>query len=615
MSKIIAEQTTMANFMNCYLREIKNYAKLEKDKSQNHPLYWLFSVCQTDILVVCPQLHQGIDIIVPVSYWSPTGRHLFQYPWHYFTPTTELLPLDLVTLITVITKELSITNNRNGSLENIVSGVIQSSQHTAYYISKRKSDFNELYSSAFRFIEAEQSLIFGHPMHPTPKSREGLSAIEKHIYSPEEKGKFPLHFFRVHLSIIKETSSLEMTTTQLLKEEFLHDEELGEEFKNLYLKDDGYAILPIHPLQANLLLSSPTVNEWIDQKLLENLGTHGRAYYPTSSIRTMYHPQARFMLKGSLPIKITNSVRVNKLKELERGVEISKLLQTKLGEELNRKYPTFQIIKDPAFITIQSPNTKEESGFELILRENPFPESKDANISLIAGLGQDSINGGKNRLSTIIHEIAQREQRSTADISLEWFKKYLSISFEPIMWLYHQHGIALEAHQQNSLVALENGYPHRFYYRDNQGYYYCESTISHLQKILPSINEKSQTMCPDHVADERLLYYLFINHLFGLIQAFGNSELIEEKKLLALLRNALFDLPPAPQTNSKLTQFLLKEAQLPCKANLLTRLYDMDELVGPLESQSIYVQLDNPLIKGVKIDHGESSSSHGFQPI
>ncbi len=35
--------------------------------------------------------------------------------------------------------------------------------------------------------------------------------------------------------------------------------------------------------------------------------------------------------------------------------------------------------------------------------------------------------------------------------------------------------------------------------------------------------------------------------------------------------------------------------KLPCKSNLLTRLYDMDELVGSLETQSVYVQGENPL--------------------
>ena len=42
---------------------------------------------------------------------------------------------------------------------------------------------------------------------------------------------------------------------------------------------------------------------------------------------------------------------------------------------------------------------------------------------------------------------------------------------------------------------------------------------------------------------------------------------------------------------------------LPCKANFLTRVHDMDELVGSLETQSVYVNVENPLYEfaGVRV--------------
>ena len=40
---------------------------------------------------------------------------------------------------------------------------------------------------------------------------------------------------------------------------------------------------------------------------------------------------------------------------------------------------------------------------------------------------------------------------------------------------------------------------------------------------------------------------------------------------------------------------LLGSPRLRVKANLRTRLDDMDELVGPLASQSVYVEVANPL--------------------
>ena len=37
---------------------------------------------------------------------------------------------------------------------------------------------------------------------------------------------------------------------------------------------------------------------------------------------------------------------------------------------------------------------------------------------------------------------------------------------------------------------------------------------------------------------------------------------------------------------------------LGCKANLLTRVDGLDELAGPVESQSVYVEIPNPFMEG-----------------
>jgi spermidine-citrate ligase len=338
----------------------------------------------------------------------------------------------------------------------------------------------------------------------------------------------------------------------------------------------------------------------MDKGLLEDLGVLGKAYYPTASIRTVYHPESSFMLKFSVRIKITNSVRQNLYKELERGVEVTRLLDSEIGYRMKQKYPGFHVVKDPAFITIEIPGA-DESGFEVVLRENPFQGGGKEDVTLLAGLCQDALPGFEPRLAAVIKEVAEREGRDPGQVSIDWFKKYLAISFEPLMWLYSEYGIALEAHQQNSLVKLKNGYPDQFFYRDNQGYYYCESTFAKLQGILPGINEKSHTLCADAVADERFRYYFFINHLFGLINAFGACGLANEKVLLEELAGALRKWLPKNRKPSRLIESLLEDEWLPGKANLLTRLHDMDELVGPMESQSVYVQIQNPLRQGEKV--------------
>ncbi|WP_309545178.1 IucA/IucC family protein, partial [Halobacillus trueperi] len=349
------------------------------------------------------------------------------------------------------------------------------------------------------------------------------------------------------------------------------------------------------PLQVPVVLKDPEVQGYLDSGDIKHLGPAGVRFTATSSFRTLYSESSRFMYKFSVPVKITNSLRANQPKELARGVEVSRLLDTELGEQMKKHHPNFHMMKDPASINLRL--TNETSGFEVSLRENPFYDD-DEQVTLVAGLVQDHAYGGQSRISAIIRSIAESEGISVEEVSLDWFDKYLSISLEPILWLNHTYGVALEAHQQNSVVRLEQGYPSKFYYRDNQGYYFSRSKADQLTELLPSLNSKSDTICEDDVADERLRYYFFFNHLYGLINGFGVSRLVDEEKLIDLLRSRLMEHLP-----SSLVQSLLEESKLPCKANLLTRLYDMDELVGPMEAQSVYTAVANPLAAKVGVGH------------
>jgi spermidine-citrate ligase len=601
-AKKIAEQASMLAFFNCYLREtrqFKRYAKDEWKKNRIHNQKLADSPAK-EFLVVSLKHHQ-MEIIAPVKYWSLTGRHLFYFPFFYrMGEGGKLRELDYVTLVTMLTKESTVERKLNVFPDELVLRVIQSCHEIETFVAQRYQDAEELYRTHFDYLDAEQSLIFGHLLHPTPKSRQGIPEQEQKTYSPELKGRFSLHYFRAHRSIVKEGSNLPESATDWIKKELWNDREVDPSFKEKYLKEDEYSLLPVHPLQAKHLLEDERVRSLMDKGLLEDLGVLGKAYYPTASIRTVYHPGSSFMLKFSVRIKITNSVRQNLYKELERGVEVTRLLDSEIGNRLQQKYPGFHVVKDPAFITIELPGA-DESGFEVVLRENPFQGGGKKDVTLLAGLCQDALPGFEPRLATVIKELAEREGRDPGQVSLDWFKKYLSISFEPLMWLYMEYGIALEAHQQNSLVKLKDGYPGEFFYRDNQGYYYCESTFDKLQEILPGVNEKSHTLCADAVADERFRYYFFINHLFGLINAFGGCGLANEKILLEELAGALRKWLPKNRKPSRLIESLLEDEWLPGKANLLTRLHDMDELVGPMESQSVYVQIQNPLRQGEKV--------------
>ncbi|WP_061809760.1 IucA/IucC family protein [Rossellomorea vietnamensis] len=592
-SKEIAEHATMQSFLNCYLRETGNYT--EESRYDNDPLLGQFEKVIVSRLVL-----QQIELIIPVRYWSLTDRHLFGFPLYYRVGESELKPLDYITLTTLVVKEFLLDKSQSGAEDELLLRVILSCRSIKSYVESRVQDNEELTDEEFDYVDAEQSLLFGHMLHPTPKSKQGLTEQEDHLYSPEYKGEFQLHYFSVEKSLVEQDSSADKSAASIIFEELKDDPGVDQKWLRNLMEEGGRVLLPVHPLQVKTLLEKGNVQDLMEEGRLKYIGPLGKRFTATSSFRTVYSDESRYMYKFSVPVKITNSLRINQKKELARGVEVSRLLKTEVGTRLNKAFPRFKVIQDPAYLNLDL--NEEVSGFELVIRENPFYENS-RETSLIAALCQDHAYGGKARIHSIIKAIVQRENRSLEEVSLDWFDRYLSLALDPMIWLFHTYGIALEAHQQNSVVQLKNGYPETFYYRDNQGYYYSESKVEKLKELLPDINQESDTTCSDEVAEERLRYYFFFNHLFGLINGFGANGLIEENRLMNLVKERLENQERQWGEDSNLLSSLLYQPVLPCKGNLLTRFYDMDELVGPMEAQSVYTMVKNPLAKEVKIHH------------
>ncbi|MFP3512760.1 IucA/IucC family protein [Peribacillus sp. SIMBA_075] len=595
--KQIAERATMQSFLNCYFRETGN-CSLEETK--NWPG---LEGSIPDSLLVSNLLSQDIALLVPLKYWSETGRHIFTFPVYYQNASKQVRELDYVTMVSIVSKELLNEQGRTDSEDELMLRVILSSQNIQRYVEARTEDIDALQSPDFTFIEAEQSLLFGHLFHPTPKSKQGISEKDEWIYSPELKGEFQLHYFLAEPSIVIQDSSEVRSASEIIKQELAGDLEISSEFRDTYCQTESrYSIIPAHPLQAKVLIEKEEVKRLIEQGTLIYVGPLGKKFTATSSFRTVYSATSRYMYKFSVPVKITNSLRTNLQKELDRGVEIAKLIDSKVGDVLKEQHPSFRIIKDPAYLTIKT--TEQESGFDVDIRENPFYENNEQ-ASLIAGLCQDNAYGAPSRLGAIIRKLSADENRSTEEVSKDWFKTYLSMTLKPMLWLFEVYGIVLEAHQQNSIIQLQDGYPSTFYYRDNQGYYYCDSKVDRLLKILPELSEKSFTICSDEVAEERLQYYFFFNHLLGLINNFGTEGLVSEKTLLQLVQEQLetSSRESGDEGLNRVVARLLHARELSCKANLLTRFHDMDELVGSLETQSVYTTIENPFAQGVLAVH------------
>ncbi|MFC8829417.1 IucA/IucC family protein [Streptomyces sp. NPDC057137] len=523
----------------------------------------------------------GTALLVPVRYWSATGWHRFGLPL-LESAGPHSTPADAVTVAALLGRE---SGQSQGA--ELVARVADSARRTADFLTDRRKDPGPVGTDLF--LTAEQSLLLGHPHHPTPKSREGLSDTEHRHFSPELRGSFPLHWMAVDRSVLATDSAW---TEQ---GRAVHAEQLTTRLAGDLALPDHTVPLPLHPWQARELAHRPAVRALLDAGLLHELGPHGDPWYPTSSVRTVHRTGAPAMLKLSLGVRITNSRRENLRKELHRGVEIHRLLRGGLAQQWRAAHPGFDIVRDPAWLAVDAPDGAPVAGLDVMLRHNPFRPDNDA--VCLAGLVTPRPWPGRpemySRLADIVTGLVARTGRSTGAVAAEWFLRYLDHVVRPVLWLDATAGVALEAHQQNTLVVLDpDGWPVGGRYRDNQGYYFRESHRDALERRLPDIGAVSDTFVPDDITDERFAYYLGINNVLGLIGAFGSQRLADERVLIAAFRQFL---TRDASLGSPLPGQLLEATTLRCKANMLTRLHGLDELVGPVDTQSVYVTITNPL--------------------
>lgn len=538
----------------------------------------------------------GTTIEAELRHWSAAGWHRFDAV-RLSAGGVTTGPADTSTVASLLAREAAArAGGQPHQTIDLVGRVLDSARRVATFVGARRSEVAETRpaqapSGRTPFLAGEQALLLGHPLHPTSKSRVGLSEAETRAFSPELRGSFPLHWFAADPDVVASDSALEWSAGDIVAGLASSTESSAGGLD----VPPGMIAVPAHPWQARDLLGRPGIASLLGSGALRYLGPAGPAWYPTSSVRTLYRPDAPVMLKLSLGLRITNSRRENLRKELIRGVEVHRLMEAGIADSLHAAHPGFDIVRDPAWLAVGH----DGLGLDVLVRENPF--SSDVDACCVAGLIAELPGIGPSRLGSLVSGLAQRSGSSVAEAAVEWFKRYIDSVAAPVLWLYASYGVALEAHQQNTVVVLDSdGWPAGGRYRDNQGYYFAASRVDDLSRLVPGAGVESDTTVPDEVAEERLGYYLGINNLLGLVGGFGSQGLADEAQLLDVLRSRLeslrSSLSMAATAVPRTLSVLLDAPILACKANLLTRLFGMDELVGPVSSQSVYVGIRNPLL-------------------
>ena len=583
--KELANRLAMQHLVNAYSQETGKASLFEKYQQNSTQL----AFSQGLTLLSLPLSLIQAQLFVPLSYVSRVGRHRIAALPQIFQKGQKL-NFSAAAMVSLLLEELVQQSEGHVDAASLVERWIQSRDALQQFLNIRAEDFDALVQAKQSFIASEQALILGHSMHPAPKSRTGFVHEDWQKYSPEACGQTQLHYWLVAPEYIAEGTALEQAFSIQLKQEIKWH--LSESELETLAAYAHYKLLPLHPWQARYLQSKVWFKSLKAKLKIIDLGEKAWIFSPTTSVRTLASFNAPWMLKPSLSVMITNSIRVNLAKECHRGEMTHRLWHSELGQSILKQCPSLKAVNDPAWIALQLDGEIIDETI-CIVRDQPFtPEQQ---VTCIASLCQDHPVEERNRFNALFDQIAfQQKLEDKAKIAHDWFKTFLNISLSPLMYVYHRYGMAFESHQQNVLVELKDGWPQWLWLRDNQGFYYIEELADEILQQFPELHDKAHAVGSKTFVDERFSYYFFGNTLFGIINAIGATGFVSEQDLLSVLQQHLFDLLKQ-YPESSLIQSLLYQPTLPYKGNLLTRLYELDELIAPVENQSVYIQLANPL--------------------
>ncbi|MGM7444907.1 IucA/IucC family C-terminal-domain containing protein, partial [Streptomyces tunisiensis] len=285
-----------------------------------------------------------------------------------------------------------------------------------------------------------------------------------------------------------------------------------------------------------------------DGRLLR-LGETPWPVWPTAAVRTVHAPAEDLFLKFSLDVRITNDIR-----RLWR-------------HDLARLRVTDTAARD-AFADGPA------GGAWLSDRGHRTADFAFEQLAVVVrdGFRGRLVPGATPCLAAALVEGFDGDPLAATDRPAAWWEAYLARVVPPALAAFHRHGVVLEAHLQNTLIAVDaDGMPVQALYRDAEGVKLLASP--HRPGGPPTVTREAGW--------ERLVYCLVVNHLMEIAAALAGHHPGLDPWPAVRRELARPDLPEIPA--------LLTAPTLPAKTNLLLRWTAADG------ADARYRPLPNPL--------------------
>ncbi|WP_431945570.1 IucA/IucC family protein [Actinacidiphila sp. bgisy167] len=396
------------------------------------------------------------------------------------------------------------------------------------------------------YLRSEQALVAGHRYHPAPKSRGGGPPESWLPYAPEAHASFPLTLLAVRADLLAGEGD-----TAVLDR--LYPDVPG-----------GYRVLPAHPWQLALLGDLPAFH---DGRLLR-LGRTAVPAVPTASLRTVYLPEADLFLKFSLDVRITNDIRRLWRHDLRWLGPVDEVL---------RGVPEADVLSDRGYRTAALGGRDPYEALAVLVREGFGGHVRPGLTPLLAAAVAEGYEGSPLAAPGL-----------TARDTLAWWEAYLRQVVPPVLHAYLRHGVVLECHLQNVLVAVDaDGLPGQALFRDHEGVKLVEERHRELLRRRRRPDAAGPGVDAAH-GWERLVYCLVTNNLLEIAGAAAERHPGLTPALWARARRFLQEWAAGHGDPAPLRE-LLAAPHIPAKTNLLLRWTEADGAAAR------YQPLPNPL--------------------
>ncbi len=575
LSSLTGTDVAAQCFLNSLLRETQTWKYLPANGPDESPQIFI-------------PLSDKQALRIPVRYFSPTQHHQYCFPAQLIsTDGSQQEDIDFEKLVSLIVANPAVKGElADEAIARFKIRVQESHQHTWQAIDLRHDWTQLLRHKPLNFAEAEQALLVGHAFHPAPKSHQPFNEAEARRYLPSFATRFPLRWFSVNKDFIGGESLQMPLRDRLLRFAAQSAPELLSHFTH-----DRW-LVPMHPWQAEYLRTQHWCQQLLENGVLDDLGEAGVRWLPTSSSRSLYSESNSDMIKFSLSVRLTNSIRTLSVKEVKRGMRLARLAYTPRWQELQARFPTMRIMQEDGWVGLRDLKGQLQEESLMALRVNLLFATPETQTNVLVSLTQAAPDGGDSLLVAAVRRLSKRLNLPLAQAARCWLEAYCQRVLLPLFITEADYGLVLLAHQQNILVEMHEDLPVGLIYRDCQGSAFTEGANEWLA-------ENGESEAENRFSESQLLryfpYYLLVNSTLAVTAALGAAGFESEENMMAQVRQALLELRGKVK-QTRCLDYVLDSQYWNCKGNFFCYLHDHNEntIVDP---SVIYFDFSNPFYK------------------